>query len=117
MHGQRESYSLLVVTKTSVVIMEISAEDCHIESNNLTQYDPGILVLVISYMDSTSCYINIYASMFTVALFITLRKLNQHKCPPTNKLIMKMCTVGFYSQVKKETMKFAGKWMKLENIL
>jgi hypothetical protein len=59
------------------------------------------------------------SSTFMAALFSTARKWNQPSCTPTDARIMKtcVCTVGLYSFIKKKIMKFAEKWMGLENIV
>jgi hypothetical protein len=52
---------------------------------------------------------------------IWLKLWQQPRCPTTDKWIEKMWyiyTMEYYSGIKKkEIMLFAGKWMKLENIL
>jgi hypothetical protein len=59
--------------------------------------------------------------MFIAALFVIVRNWNQPRCPSTKEWIQKMWfiyTMEYYSAIKYEDiMNFAGKWMKLKNIL
>ena len=60
--------------------------------------------------------------MFIAALFTTVKRWNQLKCPLTNDIwIDKMWdrhTTGYYSTLKnKEILPFATAWMNLENIV
>jgi hypothetical protein len=59
--------------------------------------------------------------MFIAALFIIIRSYKQLRCPSTEEWVQKMWyiyTMEYYSAIKNnDFMKFAGKWMELENIL
>jgi hypothetical protein len=59
--------------------------------------------------------------MFIAALFTIDKLWKQPRCPTTDECINKiwcMYTMEFYSAMKKnEILSFAGKWMKLENII
>jgi hypothetical protein len=59
--------------------------------------------------------------MFIAALFTIAKLCKQPRCPTTDEWIKKMWylyTMEFYSAMKKnEILSFAGKWMKLENII
>jgi hypothetical protein len=59
--------------------------------------------------------------MFIAALFTIAKLWQQPRCPTIDEWIKKMWylyTVKFYSAMKKnEIISFAGKWMKLENII
>jgi hypothetical protein len=59
--------------------------------------------------------------MFIAVLFTIAKLWKQPRCPTTNEWIKKMWylyTMEFYSDMKKnEILSFAGKWMKLENII
>jgi hypothetical protein len=59
--------------------------------------------------------------MFTEALFTIAKLWKQPWCPTTDEWIKKMWylyTMEFYAAIKKnEIVLFAGKWMKLENII
>jgi hypothetical protein len=59
--------------------------------------------------------------MFIVALFTIAKLWKQSRCPTTDERIKKMWylyTMKFYSATKKnEILSFAGKWMKMENII
>jgi hypothetical protein len=56
-----------------------------------------------------------------IAVLLTIAKLwKQPRCPTIDEWINKMCclyTMEFYSATKSEILSFAGKWMKLENII
>jgi hypothetical protein len=59
--------------------------------------------------------------MFIAALFIIARSWKERRCPSLEEWIQKMWyiyTMEYYSAIKNdEFMKFAGKWMGLENII
>ena len=59
--------------------------------------------------------------MFIAALFTIAKTWNQRKCPSMLDWIKKlwhMYTIEYHAAIKKnEFMFFAGRWMKLENIL
>uniref|UniRef100_A0A8D2DEB3 DUF1725 domain-containing protein n=1 Tax=Sciurus vulgaris TaxID=55149 RepID=A0A8D2DEB3_SCIVU len=60
--------------------------------------------------------------MFIAAQFTIARVLwNQPRCPSIDEWIKKLWyiyTMEYYSAIKNDkTMAFAGKWMKLENIM
>jgi hypothetical protein len=59
--------------------------------------------------------------MFIVALFTIAKLWKQPRCPTTDKWIKKMWylhTTNFYAAMKNnEMLSFAGKWIKLENII
>jgi hypothetical protein len=59
--------------------------------------------------------------MFIATLFTIAKLWKQPRCPTTDEWIKKMWylyTMKFYSAMKKnEILSFAGKWMKLENII
>jgi hypothetical protein len=59
--------------------------------------------------------------MFIKALIIIARSWKETRCPSTQKRIQKVWyiyTMEYYSAIKNnDFMKFAGKWMELENII
>jgi hypothetical protein len=58
--------------------------------------------------------------MFIAALFIIARSWKELRCPSTDEWIQKMWyiyTMEYYSAIKNDFMKIAGKWMELENII
>jgi hypothetical protein len=59
--------------------------------------------------------------MFKAAILITGRSWKQTRCPPIEEWIQKMSyiyTMEYYSAIKNnDFIKFAGKWMYLENII
>ena len=77
--------------------------------------DPAIPLLGI-YPEDVPC-----STMFIAALFIIARSWKELRCPSTEEWIQKMWyiyTMEYYSAIKNdEFMKFAGKWMGLENII
>ena len=59
--------------------------------------------------------------MFIAAQFTIAKLWDQPTCPSTDEWITRlwdMYTMEFYAAIKKnKIMSFAGKWMKLENIM
>jgi hypothetical protein len=59
--------------------------------------------------------------MLVAALFIIARIWKQPRCPSIEEIIQELWyiyTVEYYSAIKNnDFMKFAGKWMELENII
>jgi hypothetical protein len=59
--------------------------------------------------------------MFIVAIFIIARSGKKPRCPSTEEWIQKMWyiyTMEYYSAIENnDFMKFAGKWVELENII
>ena len=54
------------------------------------------------------------------ALFVVARNWKQPKCPSTKEWIKKkwcIYTMECYTEGKNDILKFAGKWMDLENIV
>jgi hypothetical protein len=85
-------------------------------------YDPVIPLLRIYPKDCESDYYKVTCtSMFTAALFTTVKLWKELRCPSTDKWIKKMrylYTMEFCSATKKnEIFPFAGKWLELENII
>jgi hypothetical protein len=83
--------------------------------------DPALPLLDIYPEDAPTCNKDTCSPMFIAALFIIARSWEQPRCPSTEEWIQKMWyiyTMGYYSATKNnDFMKFAGKWMELENIL
>ena len=71
--------------------------------------------------DAEPCHKDMCSSMFIAALFVIARTWKQPKCPSTKKWIRKMWyiyTMEYYTAEKNnDILKFAGKWMELENII
>ena len=85
-------------------------------------FDLTIPLLSLYPKDLKSAYYNdVATSMFIAAQFTIARLWNQLRCPSIDNWIKKLwyiCTMGYYSAIKKnKSMAFAGKWMKLENIM
>jgi hypothetical protein len=61
------------------------------------------------------------STMFIAAIFIISRSWKQPRCHSTEEWIQKIWyiyTMEYYSAIKNnDFMKFAGKWMELENII
>ena len=60
------------------------------------------------------------STMFITALFVTARTWKQPKCPQTKEWIKKIWyiyTMEYYTAKKNYILKFAGKWIDLENII
>jgi hypothetical protein len=83
--------------------------------------DPAIILLGIYPEDVPTCNKDTCSSMFITALFIIARIWKEPRCPSTEEWIQKMWyiyTMEYYSAIKNnDFMKFAGKWMELENTI
>ena len=85
-------------------------------------FDPAIplLSLYSKYLKSAH-YSDAATSMFIAAQFTIARLWDQPRCPSVDEWIKKLWhiyTMKYYSTMKNDKiMAFAGKWMKLENIL
>jgi hypothetical protein len=83
--------------------------------------DPAIPLLGIYPEDVPTCNKDTCSTRFIAALFITARSWKQPRCSSTEEWIQKMWyiyTMEYYSAIKNnDFMKFAGKWMELENII
>ena len=88
--------------------------------NNLSQ-DPAIQLLGVYPKDAKSYHKDMCSAMFIAALFVIVRTWKQYKCPLTKGWIRKMWyiyTMEYYTAEKdNDSLKFAGKWMDLENII
>ena len=85
-------------------------------------FDPAIPLLGLYPKDLKSAYYRDTAtSKFIAAQFTIARLWNQSRCPSVDEWIKKLwhiCTMEYYSSMKKDKIiAFAGKWMKLEDIL
>jgi hypothetical protein len=85
-------------------------------------YDPAIPLLGIYPKDCDTGYsTGTCTPMFTAALFTIARLWKQPRCSTIDEWIKKMWylyTMEYYSSMKKnEILPFAGKWMKVENII
>jgi hypothetical protein len=82
--------------------------------------DPAIPLLGIYPGDVPTGNKDTCSTMFIAALFIIARSWKQPRCPLTEERIKKIWynyTMDYYSAIKNnDFMRFAGKWMKLENI-
>ena len=83
--------------------------------------DPVIPLLGIYPKDVPPCHRGRSSTIFIIALFMIARSWKQPRCPTTEEWIQKMWfiyTMEYYSAIKNEDiLKFAGKWMELENII
>ena len=85
-------------------------------------FDLGIPLFGLYPKDLKSAHFkNTVTSMFIVAQFTVNRLWNEPRCPSIDDWIKKLwyiCTMEYYSAIKNnKIMEFAGKWMKLENIM
>ena len=82
--------------------------------------DPAIPLLGKYPEDVPTSKKDTCSTMFIAALFIIARNWKEPRCPSTEEWIQKMWyiyTMEYYSAIKNnDFMKFAGKWMDLENI-
>ena len=82
--------------------------------------DPAIL-LGIYPEDASTWNKDTSSTMFIACIFIIARGWKQPRCPSTEECLQKMWyiyKVEYYSAIKNnDFMKFAVKWMELENIL
>jgi hypothetical protein len=83
--------------------------------------NPAIPLLGIYPEDAPTCNEDICATMFIAAIFVIASSWKHPRCPSTEEWIQKMWyiyTMEYYSDIKNnDFMKFAGKWMELENIV
>ena len=82
--------------------------------------DPAIPLLGIYPEDVPTGKKNTCSTMFIAALFIIARSWKEPRCPSTEEWIQKIWyiyTIEYYPATKNNFMKFAGKWMELENII
>jgi hypothetical protein len=84
-------------------------------------YDPAIPLLGLYPKECNTGYSRgTCTPMFIAALFTIAKLWKQPRYPTTDEWIKKMwylCTMGFYSAMKKNEILFVGKWMGLENII
>ena len=85
-------------------------------------FDPAIPLLGLCPKDLKSAYYRDTAtSMFIAAQFTIARLWIHPRCPSIDewkKKLWYIYTMKYYSAIKKnKIMAFAGKWMKLENIM
>jgi hypothetical protein len=83
--------------------------------------NPVISLLDIYPKDALTYNKDTCSTMCIAALFIIARNWKQPRCPSTEEWIQKMWyiyTMEYYSATKNnDFMKFASKWMELENII
>ena len=76
--------------------------------------------MCIYLKDVSPNYRDTCSTVFIEALFIIARSWKQPRCPSNKEWIQRMWfvyTMKDYSTIKNEdTVSFAGKWMKLDNI-
>ena len=84
--------------------------------------NPAIPLLDLYPKDlKSACYSDAATSVVTAAQFTIARLWNQPRCSSIDEWIKKLWYIypmEYYSAIKKnKIMAFAGKWMKLENIM
>ena len=80
--------------------------------------NPAILLLSINLKDAPSYHKDLYSTMLIAAVFIIARTWKQTRCPSTEEWIMEIrCiyTMGNYSVLKNDIIKFAVKCTELRN--
>jgi hypothetical protein len=80
--------------------------------------NPAILLLSIYLKDAPSYQKDIYTTMLYAAVFIIARTWKQIRCPSTEEWIKEIWyiyTMGNYSALKNDIIKFAVKWTELRN--
>jgi hypothetical protein len=121
MWSKENTPPLLVGMLTSAVTFKINLAVSQKIGNSSTPQDPVIPFLDIYLKDVPPYHKDTCSTVFIAALFIIARNWKQPRCFSTEEWINKMwCiyTMEYYSAIKnKDMMKFAGKYMKLENIM
>ena len=83
-------------------------------------YDPAIPLLGI-YTEKTIIQKDSCTTIFTAAVFTTVRTWKQPKCPSTDEWIRKMWhiyTMEYYSAMKRNEIElFVVRWMDLETVI
>ena len=117
---KRNTPPLLVGLQAGTTTLEISLvvpQKIHI----VLPEDPAMPLLGIYPEDASTCNKDICSTIFIAALFVTARSWKEPRCPSTEEWIQEMrdiYTMEYYSAIKNnDFMKFAGKWMELENII
>ena len=78
----------------------------------------AILLLSINLKDAPSYHKDLYSTMLIAAVFIIARTWKQTRCPSTEEWIQEIWyiyTMGNYSALKNDIIKFAVKWTELRN--
>ena len=80
-------------------------------------YDPAIPLLdVYPKKMKTGSGRVMCIPMIIAALFTTASAWKQHKCLLTDECIMKICTMEYYSAMRKNILLFMTTWMDLEGV-
>jgi hypothetical protein len=119
--GEKNPNPLLVVMQAGTTSLEKNLETFKNLNIDLP-YDPAISLLGIYPKECNTGYsTGTCTPMFLVVLFTIVKLWIQPRCPTIDEWIKKMWylyPVEFYSAMKKnEILSFAGKWVKLENII
>ena len=119
--GKRYTHTLLMGLQIGATTME-SSMGIPQKTWNEPPLDPVIPLLGLYPKDLKSAYYNDTAtSIFIAAQFTIGRLWNQPRCPSIHEWIKKLWyihTMEYYSAINNnKIMAFAGKWMKLENIM
>jgi hypothetical protein len=70
--------------------------------------------------DAPTCNKDTCSTIFIATLFIIVRSGKEPRCPSTEEWVLIMCyvyTMEYCSDIKNNFMKFAGKWVEIENII
>jgi hypothetical protein len=121
MQRKRNPYTLLVGIKAGTTTVEKNLR--LLKNLNIDlPYDPSIPLLGICLKECDTGYSKgTCTPMFIAALFTIAKLRKQPRCSTIDEWIKKMWylyTVEYYLTMKKnEILSFAGKWIKLENII
>ena len=117
--GKGNPPALLVGVQAGIAPLDVSME---ISQKIRKQFSSRLSNTTFGYI-SKGCSImpqGQFSTMFIAALFVIARTWKQPKCPSKEEWIGKMWniyTMEYYTAEKNNILNFAGKWMKLENII
>ncbi|KAL6084010.1 hypothetical protein STEG23_002529 [Scotinomys teguina] len=118
MWSKRNTPPLLVGIQIGTTTLEINILT---KLGIILPQDTAIPLLGIYSKNAQSYHKDTCSTMFIAALFVIARIWKQPRCPSTEEWIRKMWfiyTMEYYTAEKNnDFMKFAGKWMELENVI
>ncbi|KAL6047238.1 hypothetical protein STEG23_021923, partial [Scotinomys teguina] len=120
MWSKRNTPPLLVGMQIGTTTLESSMANSQ-KIGNHSSYRPSHTTLGHIPKECQSYHKDTCSTMFIAALFVIARTWKQPRCPSTEEWIRKMWyiyTMEYYAAEKNnDIMKFAGKWMELENVI
>ena len=114
---KRKTYPLLVGVRTCTVTIKSGWQFLRKVGVDLLQ-NPAILLLSINLKDAPSYHKDLYSTMLIAAVFIIARTWKKTRCfsrEEWTKEIWYIYTMGNYSALKNDIIKFAVKWTELRN--